>query len=284
MRRPAAHAFSPLRPFLLICSLLLLAACSATLSSPEAEGIAIAAPTDDPGDPFEMANRERLADNLWVYRNFLRPMAEAYVAVVPGVVRQGVTNMLANMSGPRIFINDVLQGEAGRALETAGRFLINTVAGVGGIVDVAAYLGIKGHDEDFGQTLAVWGVGGDPYLVLPVLGPSNTRDAFGHLVDIAIDPVNYFFFPFMLVSRYGAMRFDRAVRTLDTVDTILNTSLDFYVTLRTLYRQNRRFQISNTGPMPDADIFGPLYMEGEQPAGPNLFGPLFEDPAEAPAE
>jgi len=245
---------------------LLLPACAGGLTDAEEERLAQVSAETEPGDPYEGLNREMLISNLRFYYGFLRPVAQVYVDVVPDVVRGGVSNLIANLSGPRIFINDMLQGEITRASETAGRFLINTTLGIGGFFDVARDLGIPRHDEDFGQTLAVYGVGGDPYLVLPGFGPTNPRDLLGTAVDLAIDPVNHFFFPFMLVSRYMGWRFDRAVGNMSQVDHAVRTSLDFYVTVRSLYAQNREFNISNETPGAGSDIFSPIFVNPDAPS------------------
>ncbi len=121
----------------------------------------------------------------------LAPVARAYRYAVPGAVRRPVHNVLANMTSPVIFINDVVQTKPRRAGDTFMRFVINTTAGVGGLFDVASEVGYPYHDNDFGTTLALWGVPEGPFLFLPVLGPSNPRDATGYGVDILFDPLTY---------------------------------------------------------------------------------------------
>ena len=110
---------------------------------------------------------------------------------MPEPGRRGVHNFLGNLTLPTIFVNDMLQGEVSRAGKTSGGLVINTTVGLGGFLDPASKIGIPGHGEDFGQTLAVWGVGEGPYLVLPFLGPSNPRDATGLAIDVAMDPTNH---------------------------------------------------------------------------------------------
>ena len=201
-----------------------------------------AAEYDEANDPLEPTNRffYRINDGIDTYA--LRPLAVAYRTVVPGVVRRPIHNVLANMSSPVIFTNDVLQTKPKRAGTTLMRFLINTTAGVGGLFDVASDLGYPEHDADFGQTLALWGVGADPFLFLPVLGPSNPRDVTGFAAGIATDPLTWATFggsATLGYSRFGLTALDVRERNIETIDSIKKTALDPYATFRSLYRQNR---------------------------------------------
>ena len=134
-------------------------------------------------DPFEGVNRNIYAFNEAVDKAAIEPVARGYRAVVPEPGREGVHNVLTNLRQPIVFTNSVLQGNANASGETLSRFLINSTIGVAGIFDVASTLGIEEHDEDFGQTLGVWGAGSGAYIVLPVLGPSNVRDTVGMVAD-----------------------------------------------------------------------------------------------------
>ncbi|HBF91680.1 MAG TPA: VacJ family lipoprotein, partial [Hyphomonas atlantica] len=142
-------------------------------------------------DPYEGFNRQMFAFNSEVDKYALGPAAGAYETVTPEFARDRVGDFLHNLKSPVIFINDVLQGEGDRAGDTLGRFLINSTIGVAGLWDVAGYNGIEKHSEDFGQTLAVWGVESGPYLVLPLMGPTTPRDLFGGGIDRALDPLNW---------------------------------------------------------------------------------------------
>ncbi len=190
---------------LLAASLTALAACAAK----PAPGDQLAQEEyNEANDPLEPTNRffYRINDGLDTY--LLRPVAVAY-RYVPGVIRTPIHNVLANMSSPVVFSNDVLQTRPRRAGTTMMRFLINSTAGVGGLFDVAKDLGYPEHDNDFGITLALWGVGPDPFLFLPVLGPSSPRDAGGFGADIALDPLTWASFPGSATlgwSRYGLQR------------------------------------------------------------------------------
>ncbi len=157
-------------PLLLAASLTALAACAT--KPPPGDQLA-QEEYNESNDPLEPTNRffYRINDGLDTY--VLRPVAVAYRDVVPGVVRRPIHNVLANISSPIVFSNDVLQTKPRRAGTTMMRFLINTTAGIGGLFDVATDLGYPEHDADFGVTLALWGVGSDPFLFLPVLGPAT---------------------------------------------------------------------------------------------------------------
>ena len=235
---------SVLPRLLLAATILGLGACATTPAPGDQMALA---DYNDANDPLEPTNRffYKVNDGLDTYA--LRPAAVAYRAVVPGAVRQPIHNLLSNMASPVIFANDVFQAKSQRAGTTMMRFLINSTAGVGGLFDVASGLGYKEHDADFGQTLALWGVGGDPFLFLPVLGPSNPRDAGGFGADIALDPLTWASFggsSALGYSRYGLTAVDTRERALDTIDSIKKTALDPYATFRSLYRQNRAAEIA----------------------------------------
>ena len=198
-------------------------------------------------DPYEPANRIGFAINDGLDTYFLAPVARAYRFAVPGVIRRPVHNVLQNMTTPVLFINDVVQTRPRRAGDTFMRFVINTTAGVGGLFDVASSLGYPYHSNDFGTTLALWGVPEGPFLFLPVLGPSNPRDATGYGVDILFDPLTYAPTGHGLRTlgyvRIGVGAVDARERVLDEVDSIKKTALDPYATFRSLYRQNRESTI-----------------------------------------
>ncbi len=228
---------------LLAATVVGLGACA---TKPAANDQLAAAEYNEANDPLEPSNRffYRINDGLDTY--FLRPIAVAYRTVVPGAVRRPVHNLLTNMSSPVIFVNDVLETKPQRAGTTMMRFLINSTAGVGGLFDVASELGYTAHDTDFGETLALWGVGGGTFLFLPVLGPSNPRDATGFGADIAFDPLTWASFggsKALGYSRYGLTAIDTRERNIDTIDSIKKTALDPYATFRSLYRQNRAAEI-----------------------------------------
>lgn len=204
-------------------------------------------------DPFEPQNRQMLEINGKVDRYFVLPTVGAYFYVVPEAGRKAVHNLLQNFAAPTIFVNDVLQGEARRAGQTAARFLINSVFGIGGIFDPATKtFHIPGHGEDFGQTLAVWGAPEGPYLVAPMFGPQPPRDAAGFVVDaVVLDPWNYVHFKQHLwwdTGRYYFSLLDLRGQTYETVMGIQRGSVDYYASLRSLYRQLRNNEIRNGRP------------------------------------
>jgi phospholipid-binding lipoprotein MlaA len=230
---------SVLPRLLLAASLITLAACATRPAPGDQAALEEYRENNDPAEP---TNRVFYAINNGIDTYVLRPVAVAYRTVVPGVVRRSTHNLLANMSSPIVFSNDVLEAKPRRAGTTLMRFLINTTAGVGGLFDVATDLGYPEHDADFGITLALWGVGEGPFLFLPILGPSNPRDFAGFGGDIALDPLTWASFggsATLGYSRYGLSAIDARERVLDTVDNIKKTALDPYATFRSLYRQNR---------------------------------------------
>ncbi len=233
--------------------LLVLALLVAGLS-----GCATKPPASDPealqdyqenNDPLEPSNRVFFAINDGLDTYFLAPVARAYRFAVPAAVRNPIHNVLQNMTTPVVFINDVVQTKPRRAGTTLMRFVINTTAGVGGLFDVAARVGYPAHDSDFGETLALWGVPSGPFLFLPVLGPSNPRDATGYGVDIAFDPFTYapagHGLHTLEAVRFGLGAVDARERALDQVAAIKRTALDPYATFRSLYRQNRQSTIDS---------------------------------------
>ncbi len=211
------------------------------------------ASTDPTGqnDPYEHTNRQIFDFDQKLDHAVARPVAVFYNHAVPSVARNGIHNALANLDSPVIFANDLLQGEVTRGGQTLGRAVVNTTFGLGGLIDVAAKLGLPGHEEDFGQTLAVWGTGEGPYLVLPLAGPSNPRDVVGMGGDIAMDPFTYMKWnnsTLYSMIRAGVGVIDLRARNVDNLDQIERTSVDLYATTRSLYRQHRDAEIRNGAP------------------------------------
>lgn len=218
-------------------------------------------------DPLEPANRVVFEVNHFLDQLLLKPMAIMYRMATPEFVRDGVTNFLANLRTPVVLANDLLQGEFERGELTLGRFMLNTIIGVGGFIDVGGKLGMpERHAEDFGQTLAVYGVGPGPYLVLPLLGPSNPRDAVGYVVDFAFDPL-FFLAPTPAnVGVLGAETLSFRERNIETIDDLERSSLDLYAATRTLVRQLRANEIRNGAPAPIEDIYNEDVYQLDEPA------------------
>jgi phospholipid-binding lipoprotein MlaA len=199
-------------------------------------------------DPIEGLNRGIFAFNRGVDTVVLRPAGYVYREGVPTALKDRVRDFLNYLRTPIILANDLFQGEFDRAEITFRRFFINTILGVG-IADVATSIGIPAHEEDFGQTLGAYGVGDGPYIVLPLLGPSNARDTVGLVVDFFLDPVRYAIqqssFEELSYIRAGTDAVDRRSRTIELTDDLERNSLDYYATVRSLYKQRRDDLIRN---------------------------------------
>lgn len=206
------------------------------------------ADADNVYDPLEPVNRAVFDFNTAVDDVILEPVARGYAEIVPPPIQEGVTNFLRNLRTPIIFANQVLQGDWDGAENAAARFFINSVAGLGGFIDIADLNGYAYEDEDFGQTLALWGVGEGPYLVLPLLGPTNFRDTVGTAVDAAADPFNIIAGThqdelIFIIGRSLLTAIDARARNLDTIEDIRESSLDYYASVRAIYQQFRNAQI-----------------------------------------
>lgn len=201
-------------------------------------------------DPFEPFNRAMYGFNEGLDRVAIEPVAEVYGAVVPSFGRNRVRDFIDNLKTPVWFVNEVLQGDFAGAGDQARRFALNTTFGVAGVYDFASnVVGIDKHDEDFGQTLAVWGVGNGPYLVLPVLGPATARDLTGRAVDISFDPLTWSEFDgddAFQVGRTAADIIDIRYRVDEAVE-LVRDGVDPYAQARALYIQSRNRRIYENG-------------------------------------
>lgn len=233
----------------------LLLICAGLLSACSTMGAGGAEVADDEHDPFEGLNRAIFRINESFDVSILKPVARGYDAAVPDVLKLSIANFLSNLLQPTVAINDLLQGKFRQSGQDTARFIINTTIGFGGLFDVARDFDLPANEEDFGQTLATWGVADGPYLVFPILGPRNLRDGVGWIVDQFAYPLNY--------------RDERAVvwggRSLDIVDTrarflpadkVLEQAAgdDKYLFVREAYRQRRRNLIYDGNP-PKEDFF-----------------------------
>lgn len=190
-------------------------------------------------DPWEGLNRKVYRFNTKVDKALIKPAAKAYDKVMPELAKKGVGNVFRNLAEPTVIVNDVLQGKFKQSLADTARFVANSTIGLLGLFDVATSMGLPRHQEDFGQTLAVWGVGDGPFVVLPFVGPRNLRDTGGFVVDWYTDPLTYH----DPASEQWAARIVGVVNTraqLLTASSVLEEATDDeYLFLREAYRQKR---------------------------------------------
>ncbi|MDX1823791.1 MAG: VacJ family lipoprotein [Thiohalomonadales bacterium] len=242
-----------------IC-LVLLAGCASVPGPP------------DERDPFESYNRAMYSFNDTVDKAVVRPVAQAYKDYLPNIVQTGITNFFDNIGDLNVMVNNLLQLKIEHAVSDFGRILWNSTVGIFGLIDVASHMGLPKHDEDFGQTFAVWGMPEGPYIVLPLLGPSTGRDTLGWVGDIYIDPL----FEIKDNNTYWGLV---ALRFIDTRAELLSASrileqaaIDPYIFVRDAYLQHRRNLIYDGNPPldksmqfdPNADADLELQLELEQ--------------------
>ncbi len=201
------------------------------------------AENSDISDPFESYNRAIFSFNDKLDRHVVEPIARGYRAVVPKPVRTGAHNVLTNLKSPLTIGNNLLQGDLSGAGDSTVRMIVNTLLGIGGIFDLAGSEGIKDQPEDFGQTLAVWGVGHGPYIVPPLLPPASLRDHTGALVDMYADPVRLWLHntdeDHWSYFRTGFGLLDTRTQLIDTLSELRRGSVDYYATIRSAYVQRR---------------------------------------------
>lgn len=243
---------------LLACAVL--AACSSTGPVREAD--------TGSRDPLEGLNRAVYKFNDVADEYVIKPVAKGYKYVTPQLVRTGVTHFFFNLGEPLNVVNGLLQGKYEESLSDAGRFLVNTTVGVVGIFDFASDMGLQRHDEDFGQTLGVWGVADGPYVVLPILGPRNLRDAVMLPLNILMNPTTYFE---PAAASWGAWSLDLVntrTRYLGTKDIIEQAAgQDPYIFVREAYRQRRRSDVYDGEPKTlENGAVDELLFEDEPPA------------------
>lgn len=214
-------------------------------------------------DPFESFNRAMHGFNDGLDRAVLKPVATGYQNVVPAPARQMVGSFFGNLADVWTAVNQLLQGKPVDAFYDLFRVAINTTFGFGGIIDVASDLGIEKHSEDFGQTLAVWGVPSGPYLVLPFFGPSTVRDAPGRAVDVVGDPLNQLDSHGQRNNLWALRVVDDRARLFRAERLMRGAALDEYSFIRDAWLQRRRSLIHDGNPPVDYDDEVPDY--GEEP-------------------
>lgn len=195
-------------------------------------------------DPLEPLNRAIFEFNHTLDGMLIRPVTQVYRGVVPEQGREMVTNFLGNLYSPVVFANSVLQADPQNSFATLWRFILNSTLGVLGIFDFAGdVVGLHNRDADMGQTFAMYGADEGPYLVLPLIGPSNVRDGLGRLGDMFFVPTNYVDDGWVSVAAYSAMVIDTRSNNMQVIDDVFKSSLDPYATFRSGYAQKRASDI-----------------------------------------
>lgn len=207
--------------------------------------------TGDPRDPWESYNRAVYGFNKGLDSILLKPAAEAYDAIAPEAVDQGVTNFFSNVGDIRNCFNNFLQGKPDEAVNSLARLAINSTVGLLGLVDVATEIGIKKSEEDFGQTLGAGGTEPGPYFVLPFLGPSTVRDTVAKPVDFALNPFTWAGDSEFRAAVLGAQVIDYRAGLLDTEEAVEGITEDEYTLVRNAYLDQRQFEVSD-GAVTDA--------------------------------
>lgn len=231
-------------------------------------GVSGCATSGQPGadfdDPYEAVNRNVHDFNKGLDTVLFNPVSQVYGTVVPGVVRDKITNFSYNLEVPGQVVNDVLQGRVEDTVHNAFRFVLNSTVGVLGLFDPATSFGLERRSTDFGETLHVWGAGEGAYVSVPVFGPSTQRDFAGDVVDYFLNPLSVFVRPpesylnsAAWLAENASYRYDFS----DTVDSLLYESADSYAQARLIYLQNRRFELGQSGEDTYIDPYEDLYSE-----------------------
>jgi phospholipid-binding lipoprotein MlaA len=197
-----------------------------------------------PQDPWERWNRSVYKFNDGLDRAIAKPVAKAYVKVTPQPVRHGVSNFFNNLETPTVMVNDALQGKLRAAGNDLGRFLMNTTVGLAGIFDPATRVGLDKNNEDFGQTLGKWGVHPGPFIEIPLLGPSDLRDAPARFVDAYTNPRQYIGNQYIRYGLYVPDFVDRRAALLP-LDETLQHVYDPYAFTRDAYLQRRAYLVAD---------------------------------------
>ena len=232
--------------FLMMTSCILLSGC-AGVSPEEAENTTI----DNEKDPFEPVNRGIFAFNQVADKAVLKPVSKGYRWAVPDFIRNSISNVFETLKQPAYFLNAILQGNFKDALYVLERTGVNLTFGCLGLFDVASELDIPAPDNDFGQTLAKWGWHDEgPFIMLPLLGPSNPRDAIGTGADALATPVGWRLRhePTLVYGIRAAEGITTREKALDLLDNLEKSSTDYYAAMRTMYRQNRQKKINKVLP------------------------------------
>ncbi len=206
--------------------------------------VIINAEEPEKADPIQAINRTVHKFNDTIDGLLLAPISRGYRATVPEWGRNKVSNAVSNISSPVTFLNNILQGDVEGAFTTFWRFTLNSTIGIGGIFDIASEAGLKKRQEDFGQTLGVYGIGSGPYIVIPILGPSNGRDLIGKTVDSFTNPFNYLTVG-TVIGIQATEIVSKREKLLDYTDDVAKNSFDPYSTIKSAYIQYRQDAIVN---------------------------------------
>lgn len=229
-------------------------------------GCAVTEEAMEANDPFEPVNRKFHAFNNTLDTYVLEPVSDAYVAVTTQGMRTSVGNFFVNVGYANVVVNDFLQGKVHQGIQDTLRIVFNTGFGVGGLFDVASAMGLPRHEEDFGQTLAVWGAGEGAYLELPFLGPSSIRDAPGIVVAVVTSPLFYIDNLAVTVPLRAVEAVDTRARLATAIELRRQTALDSYLFTREAYRQRRQFLIHDGDPpLEEFDDFEDDFLEDDFP-------------------
>ena len=221
---------------------------------------ACATTNNDPRDPLESWNRGVQSFNDGLDDYVMKPVATGYKTITPQIVDQGVTNFFSNVDDIAVIANDLLQFKLLQTGMDTGRFLVNTAAGLGGLVDVASHLDLPKHNEDLDQTLGVWGIPSGPYVVLPLIGPSTPRGVVGLAGDTMSNPINWIT-PVAIPYGTGTLKtIDLRADRLADSKIVDQASVDRYEFIRNAYFQDRDYKVHDGNPPPDAED---LQMEKE---------------------
>lgn len=205
-------------------------------------------------DPWEPMNRRIDRFNNEVDRLTLKPIAKGYNKVVPEFLQNRVTNFYRNLGGPLDIINSFLQGKGAAGFSETGRFIANSTFGILGLFDVATKMGFEQHDEDFGQTFAVWGVPSGPYVIVPFWGPQTLRDALAMPLDFLADPLFHYENTPVRYQLFALRIIDLRSRFLN-VESFVEDSYDRYIAIRESYLQHRQFEIHDGNPPVDESFY-----------------------------
>jgi len=226
-------------PLFILLTLLLSGCASNEVVTAEAEDLEVEVEVSEI-DPYEGFNRKVFVFNDTLDTYVAAPISDAYLWVAPEFVQSGITNFFSNLKDINVVLNDMMQGKLAQGAEDSGRFAVNSTIGLLGLFDVATELGLEKHDEDFAQTLAVWGVPQGPYLVLPLLGPATTRGVPGGIFDAAANPATYVGAPIQLLQMLNAR-----ANADGELNFIEEAALDPYVFTRESFLQYRKNLITD---------------------------------------